>query len=321
MQSSNRQGRPGKQAIETAETGNPGDQSSRSRRATWWVAGLAVVVLLWSYWPTLVDLWLFWNRNPDYSAGVLVPLVIGYALWQKRKWLIDTPKRIFWPGLGVVLLAQLARFFGILYMFGSVERYSFLLTIFGGVLFLLGPAAVRQLSWKFAFLLLMMPLPNSVHIRVSEPLQSFATSSAVFGLELLGYMVARQGHVILIGEGTRVAVEEACSGLRMMTAFVIIAGAFALVLNRPKWQRLVIVLSSLPVAIFTNSIRLIITAILFDALGSEFAEKFFHDFGGFAMVPFAFFLLIGELYLLRWLTSGEGRSPSNSLPRAAQSMS
>lgn len=269
---------------------------------------MLVIALVWSYWPTLTDLWLFWSNNPDYSAGVLVPFVVGYAFWQRRAYLSRVPMCVYWPALGVVVAGQGLRLFGVLYMYGSLERYSFLVTLFGGVLFLLGPALSRRLLWLLAFLVLMMPLPGRVHEAVSVPLQSFATTSAVFGLELLGYLVARQGNVILLGDQTQVAVAEACNGLRMLTAFIIVAGALALMVRRPRWQKILLVASSVPVAIFANTVRLIVTAMLFDRVGDEFAERFFHDFAGFAMVPLAIVILIGELRLLKWLTRQEGQS-------------
>jgi exosortase len=284
------------------------DVSSSGNRVPLIIAVVLGAALVWSYWPTLADLWAFWGNNPDYSAGMLVPFVAGYAVWRKRTQLSRTPMRVFWPALAVVLVGQGLRFIGVLFMYGSLERYSLLVTLFGGVLLVCGPGMMRKLLWLMAFLVLMMPLPGRIHQAVSVPMQSFATASAVFGLELLGYLVAREGNVILLGDQTRVAVAEACIGLRMLTAFIIVSGAMALMTRRPLWQKVLLVLSSVPVAIFVNSVRLILTAMLFERVGGEFAERFFHDFAGFAMVPFAIIVLIGELRLFRWFTRHDVKS-------------
>ena len=132
----------------------------------------------------------------------------------------------------------------------------------------------------------MLPWPNRVQAAVTLPLQRRATSSAVFCLEMIGYEVIREGNVIHIGD-VSVAVAEACNGLRMITAFFIISGLVVLLVRRAWWEKLVVLISSLPIALLCNTIRLVITAIFFTILEGEYWEKLFHDFGGYAMMPLA----------------------------------
>jgi exosortase/archaeosortase family protein len=94
------------------------------------------------------------------------------------------------------------------------------------------------------------------------------------------------------------AVAEACSGLRMLTAFVIVAAFIAYIIKRPRWQKAVILMSSIPVAVLCNILRLCVTAMLILLVNTEVAEKFFHDFAGLAMMPTAVLLLFGELWLM-----------------------
>ena len=102
-------------------------------------------------------------------------------------------------------------------------------------------------------------------------------------------------------------VAEACSGLRMLTAFVIVAAVLAYVVNRPRWQKLVLIISSIPVAILCNIARVVVTALLFQVAGSDVAEKFFHDFAGWAMMPLAVLILVGELWIMsRLVIEDEG---------------
>ena len=112
-------------------------------------AGL-LAVSVWSYWPTLCDLFEFWRRNPDYSSGALVPLVVAYLLWSDRKVLLALPKRVCWWGLAMMLLAQVIRFYGLYDMYGSLERYSVVLTVVGAVLFIFGFQVARRLKWVLA---------------------------------------------------------------------------------------------------------------------------------------------------------------------------
>ena len=83
----------------------PSNQAHR-RAASWCpLAALLAVTLLWSYWPTLVELWQFWHRSGDYSVGRLVPLVAAYLIWSDRRNLRGFATRANWWGLGVFAAA------------------------------------------------------------------------------------------------------------------------------------------------------------------------------------------------------------------------
>ncbi len=287
----------------------------------WW-AGVAtsaviVVTLLWSYWPVLVSLARDWRRDDNYSVGVLVMPAALYLLWLERRALKKCTLRPSWWGLAVLALAELGRWYGLTRLFESGERYAFVLTIVGLVLLVAGWQVFRRTFWILSFLFLMVPLPGKVHNLISGPLQGLATSGAVFTLELLGVVVQREGHVMVLNGDTPVAVAEACSGLRMLTAFVVVSAVLAYVVSRPRWQKTVLVLLSVPVAIACNLLRLTITAELFLYTGSATAERFFHDFAGLVMMPMAFGLLWAGLGIMAWLEQTEPPKQPRSRPAMA----
>ena len=152
------------------------------------------------------------------------------------------------------------------------------------------------------FLCLMFPWPARIQAFVTLPLQRWSTSSAVFCLEVIGYEVMQQGNVINIGQAS-VAVAEACNGLRMITAFFVISGLVVMLAKRAWWEKLIILASSLPIALLCNTVRLAITAIAFTVLTGEHWEKIFHDFGGYAMMPLALAAIVAEMWLLKSLTT------------------
>jgi len=158
------------------------------------------------------------------------------------------------------------------------------------------------------FLFLCVPLPGRIHNVISGPLQNYATIGAVFVLELFGVTVVREGNVITLNHDTPLAVAEACSGLRMLTAFVVVAATFAFLIKRPRWQKGALMVSSIPVAIVCNLARLVVTAILYLQTDNETAERFFHDGAGLMMMPLAVIALAGELWLLQRLTVEEADS-------------
>ena len=89
----------------------------------------------------------------------------------------------------------------------------------------------------------------------------------------------------------------------MITAFFVISGLVVLLVKRAWWEKLIVLISSLPIALMCNTIRLTITAIFFTILEGEYWEQLFHDFGGYAMMPLALAAIIAELYLLKKLTT------------------
>lgn len=263
-------------------------------------AALALVTIAaWSYWPTMADLFKEWQSNEDYSAGQLVPLVAIFLVWARRKQLKECVlKPCWWGGITLLILAYAARMYGLLFMFESAQRYSLVLTAAGLVLLVAGWQVFRRVSWILLFLFLMVPLPGRVHNMISGPLQRLATSGSVFVLEAFLPHISRQGNVVMLNENTPMAVAEACSGLRMLTAFIIVAGFIAYMVKRARWQKAVLLLSSIPVAVACNIFRITVTGILMLMVSAEVGQKFFHDFAGLVMMPASVLLLFSEIWLM-----------------------
>lgn len=275
-----------------------------ARQAGYLLGGAALLAaLLWAYWPTFVDLYGIWRRNDEYSAGLLVPFLTAYIIWSWRRELETVPIRpAVVAGVVVFLLAQTVRGLGLFLMSGSRERISIILSVVAITLLLLGWRFLRKLVPAYLFLCLMLPWPRPIQSALALPLQRWATTSAVFCLELVGYEVGRDGNIIRVGD-TTVAVAEACNGLRMITAFIVISGLVVLLAKRAWWEKLLVLVSSLPIALLCNTLRLTVTAVAFTFVEGENVEQAFHDFGGYAMMPLALAMVIGELWFLARLTT------------------
>jgi len=290
-----------------------------NKNVTMWLAGAILsAAFIWSYWSGIIDLWGIWQRSDEYSSGLLVPFLAVYVLWARRRELAECDIRPSAWGLFAFIAVQAFRGFGLFFMYGSAERLSIVGSIAALVLFLFGWQVFRKMFTIFLFLGLMLPLPKSVHTAVMLPLQDWATSSAVFCLEMLGYAVVREGNIIHINS-TSVAVAEACNGLRMVTAFFVIIGLVALLVRRTWWEKLVILISGLPIALLCNTVRLTITAVAFTVIKGEYWEKAFHDFGGYAMMPLALAAVIFELWLLTKLVSAPEGMPKEIIVRKSGS--
>jgi exosortase len=279
--------------------------------------GMLIVItgFIWNYWMTIIDLVAEWQRNPDYSAGGIVPFVAAYLIWADRAIYRYCPIRPCWPAILIILIAQTIRFYGLGSLQESFERYSFVLTFAGLVFFLGGKKIFYRLRWILIFLFLMVPFPGVIHNTISFPLQNLASKGAVFFLELGGVSVVQEGNVLLLDNRIPVAIVEACSGLRLLTAFIIVSASLAYLLRRSAWQKTVLLISSLPIAIFCNIVRLSATAVLYLKVSNHVAETFFHDFAGLTMMPMAVLLLLGEATLMKRIVQVRETTSDNECRR------
>lgn len=284
------------------DTKNAGKVFKSDKKKMLTKSGIALLAvcfaLLWSYWETFSDLFRIWTTSDEYSAGVLVPILAGYVVWANRRELFNISIRPAVLGVFALIFIQLIRLFGLYFDYSSIERMAFVMNIFALVLLCLGWRLFFKLLPVLFFLFLMIPLPNRFNNTFSLQLQEWATKSAVWTLEVLGYLIRREGNIIHIGD-TSVAVAEACNGLRMITAFFVIAGWFALLVHRKWWEKIIVFVSALPISLLCNTIRLTITSIAFTMIDADYWAGIFHDYGGYAMMPIAIGLIIFELWLLK----------------------
>ena len=279
-------------------------QTNRMRHLIFALLGTGGILaaFLWSYWPVIRELWTIWMQSDEYSIGLMVPPLAIYIAWTRRDTFRRSHIRPCMWGLLALLVAQGFRYGGLCLYYSSAERFSLVLSIAALVLLLLGWDIFRKSSPILLFLFLMLPLPKSFEQRITLPLQSWSTVSAVFCLETLGYDVTQEGHIIHLGN-TTVGVVEACNGLRMVTAFFVITGLVVLLVKRQWWEKLILILSALPVGLLCNTLRLTCTSIAFTKLEGKRWETLFHDFGGFAMMPLALAIVVLELWLIDKLTT------------------
>src|SRR5262249_22491286 len=112
-----------------------------------------------------------------------------------------------------------------------------------------------------------------------------------------GLPAVSEGNTILLEHG-RIAVVEACSGLSMLLTFAALTTGMAMVVKRPLLDRLILVLSTVPVAVAVNIARISGNGIAIGIWDSETAHKWFHDQGGWLMMPLAIIILWLELWVL-----------------------
>lgn len=233
------------------------------------VLGAVFTFLFWMTLERQVQMSLAYLE--DWGHALLIPAISGYVIWSRRAAIAAAEPRVFWPGLSAVLTGVVAYFVAVVGVRSHLaEGLAALVTLFGVVMLLLGPAVTRVVFLPLAYLVFAVTLPQQVMIRITFALQQVASFGAWVMLSVIGELASFKadlaGNTIDIvasnGEVHPLNVAEACSGMRMVVAFYALAGAFALVGVRSWWQRLTLMALAGPVALLMNMIRVTVLGLL-----------------------------------------------------------
>ena len=266
------------------------------------VLGGLVLLLVLAYWDMFALTSAVWNEGL-YSHGWIVPVFALALMWMRWQPFGPVPAQERWIGVALLAAGLSLRLFAAWYGSPPIDRLSFLPAIFG-VFMLVGGMHVIRWSWPaLGFLVFMFPLPNKLEVEVLGRLQRLASICSTFVLQTMGVAAFRQGNLISV-PGADLNIADACSGLRMATIFGALAVAMIFLIERPWWDKFVILLSAIPIALLVNTIRITVTGLLYMLVGPDnhFAHKLGHDWAGYFMMPLALGFLWLELQVLERLT-------------------
>ena len=287
--------------------------------------GLAALVIgIFAYWPSIRLLLDAWDREPDYSHGYLVAPLTLFLLWLRgagpewlTPWIAKLPligwmaswRKNTFPGFGppglwlggfLLMLAVVMRMASAWYFIETIDEWSLVVWVAAVIALLFGSRVFWWSLPAIAFLFFMIPLPFGAEQSLSLQLQSVATKLSTWALQLLGQPALAEGHTIRLGDH-QLEVAQACSGLRLFVSILAVAYFYLVVARCQWWERIVLVVSALPIAVATNAARIVVTGLLYQFASTEAAHKFAHDMAGFAMIPVAaavFGLLLWYLTML-----------------------
>jgi len=260
-----------------------------------WFDYLVVAVLVglvaWIYMPTFTWWYNVWMaEESSYSHGILIPIIVAFIVWLKRKAILSTPVKpcgwgyaVLVPALFLVLLSAVANS-------ASVRGMLFPVVIGALVLALLGKAMLRQLIFPIFYLYFMCVLPGNMLGPFSFRVQMLSTSGAVWILKSIGLAVARDGQTITMPNGVEAQVAEACSGFRLLISLFAFSALFSFLKEGPLWGRLSLVAITLPLSLVVNSIRIALVCLVGQYRGVE-AMHSFHDYSGYLVLLLAFIIL------------------------------
>lgn len=259
--------------------------------SAWSGAGLMVCALLAILAiSTLRNLITTWQHHPDYSHGWLMLVVTLFLFFRMQPWNVSiTPM----PGLGTAtMLAG-----GILHLAAQVVTWplldyaGWLLLLRGLALLRWGREAARRLLPVLAYGVLMFPWPSSWLNSLAIMLQNLIAHCAEIGLNLI-WVCHRRGHLLyLAGMNEPLSVAVECSGVRQLLVFLAMGWLLAFFLNGAWWRRLLLTLTSIPIAIIANVLRVFVLAMMARLLGPDSIQGVLHD------LPLLLTLPLGGLML------------------------
>lgn len=278
------------------------------------------VLIWWFYREEINGIVNMWLHNPSWSHGFLIPLFSLYFLNQnkdeiiaekdrfKPSWLVGLPALIFF-----LFILYPVNFVGLKFMYG--KPLIMIATIGAAVLFVGGWRLLKYTWLPVAYLFFAVPLPNGIYFRLTNPMREWAAQVATAALNLVPDLQATVHGVVIdiiyknkpIESALNVA--DACSGMRLLMAFVALGVAMAYLHWRPVWQRLVLLVSTVPIAIFCNFVRVTITGFIYVLGDPKYAKGVYHDMLGMLMLPLAFGLYGG----LAWLMSNLFEDDDNEI--------
>lgn len=264
---------------------------------------------------------LSWSGLEDWGHAFVIPLISAFFVWKNRERIAAATPRAFWPGLAPLLLGVMSYFYGVVAIQNHmIEGFAVLLSLFGLLLFLLGPGVMRWLFIPVAYLVFGITLAEKIMIEVTFRLQLLASEGAWVMLGTIGalfdFTVDLNGNTLVIFQGDReipLNVAEACSGMRMVVAFFALSVWVALTWCRAWWQRIMLLLLAGPVAIFMNMIRVAVLGLL-SLYNPDLAAGQAHTLIGTLLLIPSLGVYLGMAWVLNKIVEGE---PKQAGPASA----
>lgn len=252
-------------------------------------SAIITVLTALMYIPTFVWMYDRWtSAETYYSHGFLIPLISAFLVWHKRKDLSVIPVApAALPGWGLFLSGIAIHLISSLWQVYFSSGFSMILVVSGLVMIFLGKGFFRAVAFQVLFLVFMIPLPLVAISNISFRLKILASQAAVFFVNLLGLPAIREGSVIKTANSYLI-VEDPCSGIRSLIALIALGCLMAYLSKASRKGKILLFLSSVPIALFANVARIIVLTFVSEIYGARIATGLFHDIMGYVVFIIAF---------------------------------
>jgi exosortase len=291
-----------------------GQSASRLPAGLWFVAA----AFAFGWWLVLRACWWEWSLNPQYSYGVLVPLLA--LMLFGRRW-ADRPAAAMptragrGVAVGVMSLAALVLALVQPLVLSNADwrmvpaisaGCGVALTL--GLLYLVGGAPwLQHFAFPVLFFLVAVPWPRPQENAIMGWLMERNSALNVEALHWLGYPAEQRGNLIAL-PGSLLGVEEACSGIRSLQSSIMVALAIGEFFRLTAARRVFLFALGLGAALVGNGLRTLTLSVAACTAGTEAVDKI-HDGTGLAVMVVSSLLVfvVGKLLAPR-AASGQAAS-------------
>ncbi|MDB5357200.1 MAG: hypothetical protein JWN24_3653 [Phycisphaerales bacterium] len=274
---------------------------TRTDRWTLWHVGAATlmaglgVLATWDAWRDIYD----WARaDEEYSHIFLVPIVAACMVWVRRHRFRHCKPSGTALGLIIAVVGWIITTFGFYHNYQSLWHGGAVIVVLGCVMSILGKHMLFRFFPAVAVLVFLIPVPGMVRQKIAMPLETWTAQISQGAFEMVRVSVDRSGNLLSIN-GKTVNIIEACNGLRMVFALILIGYAFCFGLPLRNSVRFLILAAS-PIAIILCNVLRILPNIWICGYYSKHVGEVFHSYSGWLMLPISFLMLLGIIRVLRW---------------------
>ena len=239
-----------------------------------------------------------WLTDSSWSHGFLIPLFSLYFINQHKDGILNVRTKPSYLGLFFLICGIIFYLLNIVHFgYGYFRPIGMIATLGAVMLFLGGWGLVRYFWLPVGYLIFAVPLPIRYYVSLTMPMRHLAAKVAAFLLGLVNELETTVSGVVIdvVYKGQQVEP----SLMRLLMAFLALGVAMAYLHYRPVWQRIVLLASTIPIAIFCNIIRVTVTGFIYVLIHPKYAQGIYHDGLGLAMLPLAF----GLYGFLAWFMS------------------
>ncbi len=268
-------------------------------------AALLLAAFLFAFWRALLGLKYKWLNDQDWSHGPIIPLFSAYLVYINWERIRGLPTGGAWLG-APIMIAGLGAYvlFTYVYIYIYLQYVAMLVTLLGVIIACCGLPAMRYLFVPWLYLFFAVPLPMGIYFALTNPLRLFAAWVATSVLSLApNLIIERVGTGIMydhltLGVSGNLEVADACSGMRSTITLCALGVAVAFMSDRKLWQRVVLIAACVPIAVFSNFIRVLTTCYLHIYVDPKYAEGNYHMTLGLVTLLIAFGIFNGLGWIL-----------------------
>ncbi|MEM9415343.1 MAG: exosortase/archaeosortase family protein [Planctomycetota bacterium] len=258
--------------------------------------GAAAVLSVRGAWLDIAH--IAWADEESSQVWLVVPIMLLLLAVRKDKLSKTLPASSFYGTL-LVALGWAMSWHGYFNAIQSLWHLGAVVLLVGAVWTALGTQVMLKALPAVMVALFFVPVPGRIRSEIAMPMQQATAIAAEAVLVIFGQNVERTGMMLSFNGKAVVRIDEACNGMRMVFALLLVCYGYAMATPLKGYVRFLVIGLSPVLAVACNIIRVVPTALVY-AHADQGTGDMVHDLSGWAMVFLAYGFLMGVFAVLEW---------------------